>query len=647
MVREGKKTKKEKSVKNQNTKCLNIPTGDFVAPDGGWGWMIVVAAGFSNFCILPIAQSFGLLFRDRFQQLDINSSQITTIMNVNNAATACIGLTNGPLFRRYSYRQVSFVGALVSAVSICALSFATTFQSVLIFYSILYGCGMGIAMSSCALALNTYFKKRRRIATGFSWTCTGLGPIIMPQIITLLMPIYGMSGTVLLYGGFAFNAVACALLLQPVELHVKKGEACQAAKVPEQDEKVKEKLIEANGVLKIDGALSVENILRQQDKLGNFVDNRLSQRFGSQYLYYNDDEDGAAGIDVLASGTPMMSRANDGWFSKKNASSVSLASSRTPRKDASQTTSRRPSISLSRGNSARNLSSQNSDADFWKRKISTNVVPPLIIVNESEEQNSKSTVSPREKENGGDETESRLLAGHEVPTEKEIVEDEINKSVVWYRRAFYAVIVFFDLDLLRDPIYVNLMLGITFANFAELNFALLTPFILGEYGFAKIEVATVMSVLAGVDVLMRIIIPFVATRIGWQNRTFFLIGVGSMAAGRIILAHVRTYGVLIAVAVLIGAGKALRTIFMALVIPTHVPLERLPAASGLHLLISGLIYLILGPIVGWIRDLSGSYTVTLHCLNLLTYMTIISWTLEVWYCARRSKRLERKSVAPI
>lgn len=105
--------------------------------------------------------------------------------------------------------------------------------------------------------------------------------------------------------------------------------------------------------------------------------------------------------------------------------------------------------------------------------------------------------------------------------------------MAWYKRALYAVIIFFDLDLLRDPIYVNLMLGVTFANFAEINFALLTPFILGEYGFAKIEVATVMSVLAGVDVFMRIIIPFVATQMGWQNRTFFLIGVGSMAAGRI------------------------------------------------------------------------------------------------------------------
>lgn len=39
----------------------------------------------------------------------------------------------------------------------------------------------------------------------------------------MLTPIYGMEGTILIFGGFAFNAVVCALLLQPASWHVKKG----------------------------------------------------------------------------------------------------------------------------------------------------------------------------------------------------------------------------------------------------------------------------------------------------------------------------------------------------------------------------------------------------------------------------------------
>lgn len=50
-----------------------------------------------------------------------------------------VGLANGPLFRKYNYRQVAFVGTLICAVSITALSMTRTFTGALIFFSILYG----------------------------------------------------------------------------------------------------------------------------------------------------------------------------------------------------------------------------------------------------------------------------------------------------------------------------------------------------------------------------------------------------------------------------------------------------------------------------------------------------------------------------
>ena len=53
------------------------------------------------------------------------------------------------------------------------------------------------------------------------------------------MPIYGMSGTVLLYGGFAFNSVACAILLQPVSRHAKKESDSEGLKTIEQPENEK------------------------------------------------------------------------------------------------------------------------------------------------------------------------------------------------------------------------------------------------------------------------------------------------------------------------------------------------------------------------------------------------------------------------
>lgn len=65
-----------------------------------------------------------------------------------------------------------------------------------------------------------------------------------------------------------------------------------------------------------------------------------------------------------------------------------------------------------------------------------------------------------------------------------------------------------------------------------------------------------------------------------------------------VLAYSQNYIVILVVAVIIGFGKGLRTVFMALVIPSHVPLEKLPGATGIQLVTAGIVYLALGPVVG-------------------------------------------------
>jgi hypothetical protein len=95
------------------------------------------------------------------------------------------------------------------------------------------------------------------------------------------------------------------------------------------------------------------------------------------------------------------------------------------------------------------------------------------------------------------------------------------------------IAIFFDLDLLRDFTYINIMVGVTIANFAELNFSVLTPFVLADYGLEKPQIALCMSLLGMTDISVRFFIPFIAGFIGWENRTFFLFGVMGMAMGRV------------------------------------------------------------------------------------------------------------------
>ena len=52
-------------------------------------------------------------------------------------------------------------------------------------------------------------------------TLIGVGPIIVPQVTTLLISYYGSQGTILLYGAFTLHSLVGSSLLHPLKWHTK------------------------------------------------------------------------------------------------------------------------------------------------------------------------------------------------------------------------------------------------------------------------------------------------------------------------------------------------------------------------------------------------------------------------------------------
>lgn len=343
------------------------------------------------------------------------------------------GLANGPMFRKFTFRIVGFFGAVLVAASILLMMVSNSFFTYLLTFSVLYGksttvdfparnaandevffrilgIGSGINVNANSLVLNTYFKEKRRIATGLSWTITGMGPIIMPQIIAVVLPLYGVEGSLMLYVILALVAAMCSLLYQPAQWHSKQTE-------------------------------------------------------------------------TTTSDTPTQAIEGDNCVKCR----LSISDQKVPSSD----------------NSPEKLSSMTAPKDAPMK---------LGVVHQvSNDQFPENQCICAEK------------AGMD-----EVAEDTDRTHTLWQK-----IVVSFDLNLLRDFTYVNLMMGVTLGDFAELNFSLLTPFVLGEWDFTKREIATILSVLGGVDVAMRFFTPFIAGKIGWENKTFFLIGIMMMAMGRV------------------------------------------------------------------------------------------------------------------
>lgn len=161
---------------------------------------------------------------------------------------------------------------------------------------------------------------------------------------------------------------------------------------------------------------------------------------------------------------------------------------------------------------------------LWIRKTSrVRRTSKFISDNESE---FKSKLSLPEKLNPMEEAEIE----ESIPTPTIPIEEESMDSCCC--SVFKWLVHFFDLTLLQDKIYLNIMIGMAISIFAEINFAILTPFILSDLQFDSDAISGILLVMAIADLLTRFTSPFIADRLDLSIRMSYLISLMLLVATR-------------------------------------------------------------------------------------------------------------------
>lgn len=218
-----------------------------------------------------------------------------------------------------------------------------------------------------------------------------------------------------------------------------------------------------------------------------------------------------------------------------------------------------------------------------------------------------------------------------------------------------------------------MMIGIAIAVFAEINFSLLTPFILNEFNYSTGEIAMFMSTLAVVDIFCRFASPFIGDYFKQPPRAMYMYALLMLIITRTTLLFARSFQEILFVAMGLGFAKGVRSVYMSLVVPSYIPLERLAAASGIQMVANGIIILSMGSFVGNInsqlylkklfyltcnltfieitfnlsgvfRDFFGSYKICIVFINLVTFTTLVLWTAEMVYMKRKISRDSKKAI---
>lgn len=89
--------------------------------------------------MIPTTTCFGLIFKDKFQEMDVPAADLTLIININSAFAMSLGFINGPLLRAYGYRKISVVGGAFFAIGVMLTSSANSILDFIVTYGLITG----------------------------------------------------------------------------------------------------------------------------------------------------------------------------------------------------------------------------------------------------------------------------------------------------------------------------------------------------------------------------------------------------------------------------------------------------------------------------------------------------------------------------
>ncbi|XP_070533810.1 monocarboxylate transporter 13-like [Ptychodera flava] len=189
-------------------------------PDGGWGWLIVLA----TFIIAALGAgniyAVGVLFvafLDAFGRSKADTSWIGSIFGFCFCMSTTVGIA---LARKRGHRTIIMISGFMASCGVLASSFATELYHLYITYGIVTGTSLGLTYTVSIEMVSIYFKERLTIALGLALAGVGAGQLALSLLTQFLVETYGWRGTLILLSAFESHVCVAGALFRPLVAEV-------------------------------------------------------------------------------------------------------------------------------------------------------------------------------------------------------------------------------------------------------------------------------------------------------------------------------------------------------------------------------------------------------------------------------------------
>lgn len=188
--------------------------------------------------------SFGLMFGDFLTNLNEETSAIALITSCYFSALSFAGLFTNSLFRKFSIRTVGVAGGTLYFIGSLMTVFVTSVNQLLLAFSVIQGAGFGLMIPAAYTTFNAYFVEKRVMMMSIAQTLIGVGTMIYPIMVQILMDNFGFRGCMAVIAAINAHAIFGMLVLHPVQWHMKTIRITAVTGVEDEEEEEEEDIAE-------------------------------------------------------------------------------------------------------------------------------------------------------------------------------------------------------------------------------------------------------------------------------------------------------------------------------------------------------------------------------------------------------------------
>ncbi|OCT78159.1 monocarboxylate transporter 10 [Xenopus laevis] len=173
---------------------------EFQPPEGGWGWMVMLAAMWCNGSVFGIQNACGVLFVSLIEVFGSKDDPALTFKTawVNSLSMGMIFFCS-PVVSVFTdifgCRKTAVVGAAVGIIGLLSSSFVSSLEPLYFTYGILFACGCSFAYQPSLVILGHYFKKRLGLVNGIVTAGSSLFTVSLPFVLRFLLDQIGLFNT--------------------------------------------------------------------------------------------------------------------------------------------------------------------------------------------------------------------------------------------------------------------------------------------------------------------------------------------------------------------------------------------------------------------------------------------------------------------